>query len=59
VELPYAYPDLSIRGNLDAIRRLRRVVDVKALPHLAVSEGKGLWINQTEKGLKFRKLFLK
>jgi ABC-2 type transport system ATP-binding protein len=41
VETPHAYPDLTVRENLEVIRRLRRVADAKAvertMAHLALA----------------------
>jgi ABC-2 type transport system ATP-binding protein len=34
VETPYAYPELTVRENLDAARRLRRVSDPKAVDRI-------------------------
>ncbi len=31
VETPYSYPELTVRENLELVRRLRRIVDVRAI----------------------------
>ncbi len=31
VETPYAYPELTVRENLEAVRRLRRIADPRAV----------------------------
>jgi len=34
VEVPYSYPDLTVTGNLDIIRRLRLINDIKSVDHV-------------------------
>lgn len=44
VEIPCSYPELTVRENLDIIRKLRGISDRKAVDHIIAGvTGTSLW----------------
>ncbi len=51
VETPHAYPELSVRENLEAIRRLRPGTEPKAVDHIIEQLGLGSYVDRRAKTL--------
>lgn len=51
VEIPYSYPDLTVRENLEIIRRLRFIPDIKAIDHVIDKLQLGAYANRKAKNL--------
>jgi len=51
VEIPYSYPELTVRENLDIIRRLRFIADKKAIDNVIDKLQLGAYANRKAKDL--------
>lgn len=51
VEIPYAYPELTVRQNLEAVRRLRLMDDPKAVDRIIDRLGLGIYADRKTKNL--------
>ena len=51
VETPHAYPDLSVRENLEIVRRLRQLSDIKSVERIIVELGLTQYANRRTKTL--------
>jgi len=51
VEVPYSYPDLTVRENLEIIRRLRLIPDAKTVDSIIEKLQLGQYVDRLEKNL--------